>query len=83
MRVREWLAAAAFTGLIVAATPLFSQEATEKQAKRDGDFRTPDKLKVGDVAPDFTLKSLDGKQTVRLAQFRGQQPVVLIFGSYT
>ena len=38
---------------------------------------------VGDSAPDFSLKTLDGKETFTLSQFRGKQPVVLIFGSYT
>ncbi len=38
---------------------------------------------VGDAAPDFSLKTLDGKETIRLSQFQGKQPVVLIFGSYT
>jgi len=45
--------------------------------------RFEDKLKPGDLAPDFELKSLDGKQTVRLSSFRGKKPVLLIFGSYT
>lgn len=40
-------------------------------------------LRVGDVAPDFTLKTLDGKQSVQLSARRGAQPVVLVFGSYT
>ncbi len=34
-------------------------------------------------APDFTLKTQDGKQTIRLEQFKGKKPVVLIFGSFT
>lgn len=34
-------------------------------------------------APDFTLSTEDGKRTVRLGQFKGQKPVVLIFGSFT
>ena len=38
---------------------------------------------VGDAAPDFSLKTLDGRQTVRLSQFKGDRLVVLIFGSYT
>ena len=41
------------------------------------------KLKVGDMAPDFTLKSPDGKQTVTLSSFRDKRPVALVFGSYT
>jgi hypothetical protein len=40
-------------------------------------------LRVGDTAPDFALKTLDGKQSVRLSSRRGSQPVVLVFGSYT
>ena len=38
---------------------------------------------VGDNAPDFTLPTLDHKSRVELASFRGKQPVVLVFGSYT
>jgi hypothetical protein len=40
-------------------------------------------LHPGDPAPDFRLRTLDGKSEVSLASFRGQRPVVLIFGSYT
>jgi thiol-disulfide isomerase/thioredoxin len=45
--------------------------------------RHPETLRQGDVAPDFTLQSPDGRQSVHLADLRGQKPVVLIFGSYT
>jgi hypothetical protein len=41
------------------------------------------KLKVGDDAPDFSLNAQDGKSSVRLSSFKGNKPVVLIFGSYT
>ncbi len=40
-------------------------------------------LKVGDAAPDFALPTSDKKTRVKLSSFRGQKPVVLIFGSYT
>jgi ABC-type arginine transport system permease subunit len=40
-------------------------------------------LKVGDVAPDFDLASYDKKDAVQLSSFRGEEPVVLVFGSYT
>ncbi|HEY3321438.1 MAG TPA: hypothetical protein VGP72_13285 [Planctomycetota bacterium] len=50
---------------------------------RAGDFRRPDKLNEGDAAPDFTLKSPDGKQTFQLSALKGKKPVVLVFGSYT
>jgi hypothetical protein len=38
---------------------------------------------AGDVAPDFSLPTLDHSATVQLSSFRGSQPVVLVFGSYT
>ena len=40
-------------------------------------------LKVSDPAPDFSLQTLDKKSRVQLSAFRGQRPVVLVFGSYT
>jgi hypothetical protein len=40
-------------------------------------------VRVGDFAPNFALPTLDKKARVELAAFRGQKPVVLIFGSYT
>jgi len=40
-------------------------------------------LNVGDEAPDFDLETYDRKSRVRLSSFRGDRPVVLVFGSYT
>jgi hypothetical protein len=40
-------------------------------------------LHVGDAAPDFTLRKQDKSATVRLSTLTAQQPVVLVFGSYT
>jgi hypothetical protein len=37
----------------------------------------------GDAAPDFRLPTLDHRSAVQLSQFRGDRPVVLVFGSYT
>lgn len=44
-----------------------------------------DKLapKENDMAPDFELWDTDGKNRVRLSDFKGKKPVGLIFGSYT
>jgi len=39
--------------------------------------------RVGDPAPDFSLRQLDAEGTVRLSDFHGKSPVALIFGSYT
>ncbi len=41
------------------------------------------RLGVGDMAPDFALKTADCSALVRLSSFRGSKPVALIFGSHT
>ena len=41
------------------------------------------KLQVGDAAPDFSLLKLDKTEKVQLSALNKQQPVVLVFGSYT
>jgi hypothetical protein len=40
-------------------------------------------LKVGDLAPDFSLLSQDKTRTLQLSSIDRRQPVVLVFGSYT
>jgi hypothetical protein len=40
-------------------------------------------LSRGDWAPDFTLRRQGQAGRVTLSAFRGQRPVVLVFGSYT
>jgi hypothetical protein len=50
--------------------------------KREG-ARKDDAPKVGDVAPTFTLSRLDGTEKFDLAEFKGDKPVLLLFGSYT
>jgi len=40
-------------------------------------------LQVGDPAPDFSLEKLDKSGRVQLSSLLAEQPVVLIFGSYT
>jgi cytochrome oxidase Cu insertion factor (SCO1/SenC/PrrC family) len=54
----------------------FLVAALPAQQRREGN------LKVGDVAADFTIQDVSGKQTVQLAALKGK-PVVLIFGSCT
>jgi hypothetical protein len=41
------------------------------------------RVQAGDVAPDFSLPTLDHTATLQLSSFRGPQPVVLVFSSYT
>lgn len=45
--------------------------------RREGD------LKVGDKAPDFTLKLLGSDKKLTLSSNFGKQPTALIFASYT
>ena len=68
--------------MVVALLCCGQVQAQERQFKR---FRFKDALKVGDKAPDFTLKKLNSKkeETVTLSGFQGKKPVVLVFGSYT
>jgi hypothetical protein len=40
-------------------------------------------LNIGDTAPDFNLAKLDKTAHIQLSALNQQQPVVLIFGSYT
>ena len=60
--------------LIIAATLLLV-----KRWDRSASFAREEKApRIGALAPDFTLKDMDGK-TVQLAKFRGKNPVFLNF----
>ncbi|HTU89691.1 MAG TPA: hypothetical protein VMF69_06300 [Gemmataceae bacterium] len=39
--------------------------------------------KLNEPAPDFTLKTPDGKDTIQLSKRIGVKPIVLVFGSFT
>lgn len=54
------------------------QDASQWQRKYNA--RAP---KNGDLAPDFELRDIQGQDPIRLSSFRGEKPVVLIFGSFT
>ena len=48
---------------------------------KDGHELTPkdlDRVKVGQLAPDFTLEGIDGKP-ISLSSFRSQKNAVLVF----
>ena len=64
--------------LIALAAVTFGQ-ATPAPSPKPAPTPAPyDKLKVGDMAPDFTLPDLTG-QKVKLSDFRGKSNVVLAF----
>jgi cytochrome oxidase Cu insertion factor (SCO1/SenC/PrrC family) len=48
------------------------------QAADKSDSTPPPKIKVGDMAPDFTLQDQNGKK-VSLRDFRGKKNVALAF----
>ncbi len=67
----------------VSEEPAASEERPQRRRARRSQPDDGTQLKVGDVAPTFKLKSIDGKEETDLAVFKGEKPVVLFFGSYT
>jgi cytochrome oxidase Cu insertion factor (SCO1/SenC/PrrC family) len=65
-------------GCFVAAMAVLSFARAQQPSRRP----MPGDLKVGDAAPDFTIKDIDGKVGTTLSKLQGK-PVVLIFGSCT
>jgi len=61
--------------LLAASALISTANAADKPAA------PPPALKVGDVAPDFTLRYFDGNdlKPVTLSQYRGKKNVVLAF----
>jgi hypothetical protein len=39
--------------------------------------------KLGDMAPNFELRDVNGENPLKLTDFRGSKPVALVFGSFT
>jgi hypothetical protein len=70
-RLSGLLAGLLLAGAFAMTTPAFAQ------TKKEGSSMP----KVGDTAPDFTLKYSDGKdlKEVKLSDYRGKKNVVLAF----
>ncbi len=65
--------------LIVSVTASAFGQGTPAPSPKTAPTPAPyDKLKVGDMAPDFTLQDLKGAK-VKLSEFRGKSNVVLAF----
>ena len=76
--------------LLLSAAIVLSLSAIESSAQQRNQGREKARrlmsgvnLKVGQMAPDFALKTKEQDKTVTLSSFRGKKPVVLVFGSYT
>jgi alkyl hydroperoxide reductase subunit AhpC len=74
---REWKHLVGLALLSLVLAPLSLLQAQNKSQKE----ATPMKLKVGDMAPDFTLLAFDGKELkkISLADYRGKKSVALAF----
>ena len=71
--MRKGLLAMALAWLLATSAAAADNKAEKKEA--------PLKLKVGDMAPDFTLLAFDGKELkkVSLRDYRGKKNVALAF----
>ena len=67
--------------LCLAGVRAAQAQGTPPLGPKDGPTNPPtdlDRVKVGDVAPDFTLEALDGRR-LTLSSYRDQNNVVLVF----
>ena len=80
MALRVKTAALSLATLLCAAT-MVSAQASSKPAAKGAAEKPALKLKVGDVAPDFTMKTMtsDGLKDVSLHDFKGKKNVVVAF----
>lgn len=78
----KWRSAAAAAAVVVilVALPAVSQSPNRSGTTPGRSNKSP---QVGEPAPDFNLRTKDGKMQVQLSSFRGKRPVVIILGSYT
>jgi cytochrome oxidase Cu insertion factor (SCO1/SenC/PrrC family) len=69
------------TGILLLALSLVSVTAYGQEKKPEKKPAEPSKIKVGDMAPDFTLLAFDGQSVkpVSLHDFRGKKNVALAF----
>ncbi len=76
----RWIAPAL---AILFVSPVLAEQKQRPGRPQGSRRQADDKVKEGQVAPDFRLETVDGKRKVRLSSFKKKKPVALIFGSYT
>ena len=84
--MKAWILTLLISVLSVGVGDVFAQSMSENRGTGSyrGYGRPPDRgPKVGDMAPTFRLMSLDGKTETDLGTYKGKNPVVLFFGSYS
>jgi cytochrome oxidase Cu insertion factor (SCO1/SenC/PrrC family) len=68
-----------FAGIAILLSALSGIDLAPGSSREDTQARAPFKrVQVGDVAPDFTLRTPDGSSH-RLSELRGRKTLVLIF----
>ncbi len=72
-------------GQVYARLGLSAEAARENKASVQAQITPPGESgpRLNDLAPDFSLASLNGDKKVSLNDFKGKTPVVLVFGSYS
>lgn len=83
--MKKLAAVAAVIGLTCMSATALAQRGGERPQRGDraSQRQGNQPLHVADRAPEFALKSLDGKSETDITQFRGKRPLILFFGSYT
>ena len=82
--MRKWIGVGALV-LVVAGFAGWGYFEAMKRAwirANEYDIRTEGSLRVGDLAPDVELSTMDGG-TRRISELYAEKPLVLAFGSYT
>lgn len=74
MKSRYW--AAVGLTLFISAAPVLAQLGPKERV--NGPATELERIKVGQMAPDFALENVEGK-AVALSDFRGKKSVVLVF----
>lgn len=83
--MKKWIGVGAVALIILALGGWGYFEATKRAWIRinEYDIRTEGSLRVGDLAPDVELLTIDGGGTRRISELYAEKPLVLTFGSYT